>query len=190
MDHGEAIQMMAAERYLLDELTPEERDVFEQHLFDCRECALDLRAGALFVSEARSQLADMGSQPATTDSAQAVLGKQRSARKSWSFWGRPAFAVPALAAMLAVIAYQNVSTIPSLRKAANEPRILHSSAIHAGTRGAAHTPLMADRVGGVALTVELSQSSLYSSYAFELHDPAGKQMWTRTIMPSNQGSGE
>ena len=50
MDHGEALQMMAAERYLLDELTPEERDAFELHMFGCHECALDLRAGAAFMT--------------------------------------------------------------------------------------------------------------------------------------------
>jgi len=56
MDHSEAVEQMAAERYLLDELTPDAREAFEAHLFDCPDCALDLRAGAAFVEEAKVQL--------------------------------------------------------------------------------------------------------------------------------------
>lgn len=50
MGHDEAIQMLAAERYLLDELDHKLREEFEEHLFDCRECALDLRAGVIFLA--------------------------------------------------------------------------------------------------------------------------------------------
>ena len=42
MTHSEAVQQMAAERYLLDELAPDVRDAFEEHMFDCQECALDV----------------------------------------------------------------------------------------------------------------------------------------------------
>ena len=45
MDHEAAVQQMVVEQYLLDELAPELRDEFEEHLFDCAECSLDLRAG-------------------------------------------------------------------------------------------------------------------------------------------------
>jgi anti-sigma factor RsiW len=36
MKHEEAVQQLAIERYLLDELTPELREQFEEHLFDCQ----------------------------------------------------------------------------------------------------------------------------------------------------------
>ena len=35
---------MAVEKYLLQELAGEERDQFEEHFFDCQECATDLGA--------------------------------------------------------------------------------------------------------------------------------------------------
>ena len=56
MDHNEATKQMAAERYLLDELTPELRDAFEEHAFDCPECSVDLRAGATFIGAAKVEL--------------------------------------------------------------------------------------------------------------------------------------
>ena len=56
MDHNEAIQQMVAERYLLGELTAEQRDAFEEHAFDCPECSLDLRAGAAFIDTAKVEL--------------------------------------------------------------------------------------------------------------------------------------
>ena len=49
MDHTDATRLMATDQYLLNELAPEVRDEFEEHLFGCSECALDLRSGAAFV---------------------------------------------------------------------------------------------------------------------------------------------
>ena len=46
MTHDEAIKNMAAERYILDELEPAERDAFEEHFFDCTECTADVRDAA------------------------------------------------------------------------------------------------------------------------------------------------
>ena len=50
MSHDEAVQTLAAEKYLLEELDPSLRDEFEEHVFDCNECSLDLRAGATFLA--------------------------------------------------------------------------------------------------------------------------------------------
>ena len=35
MDHSEAVQLMATERYLLGELSPDQREAFEEHFFEC-----------------------------------------------------------------------------------------------------------------------------------------------------------
>lgn len=50
MSHDEAVRCLAAEQYLLEEMTPELRDEYEQHFFVCHECAVDLIAGAAFLT--------------------------------------------------------------------------------------------------------------------------------------------
>jgi len=187
MDHGEALQMMAAERYLLDELTQEERDAFELHMFGCQDCALDLRAGAAFIQEAKSQLTELETQVSASPSARPAPAKPEPKKKWWSFLWQPAFAMPAFAALLAVIVFQNVSTIPSLRRSATEPRVLYSNPIHIGTRGAAHTVVQADRTDGLSLSLDLPQSPTYSSYVFELYDPNDEQFWTHSV---SRGTGD
>lgn len=187
MNHSDAIEQMAAERYLLDELTPEEREAFEEHVFDCPECALDLRAGSAFITEAKAQLPGLVSQSA----APATEAPTTAAKKNrWSLWLQPAFAIPAFAVLLALIAYQNISVIPGLKRATVEPRILHSTAIHIGTRGSSHTPVTADRTEGLALSFELPPTSAYLSYVFELYDPSGKQVWTHAVPASAPDAGD
>jgi len=54
MDHNEALRLQAAEKYVLGELPPPLRDEFEEHFFDCQECALDVTATAGFVNNVRN----------------------------------------------------------------------------------------------------------------------------------------
>ena len=158
MDHSEAVEQMAAERYLLDELTPEAREAFEEHLFDCPECSIDLRAGAVFVQEAKALLPDLASPlPAP------VPSRQRSSttrREWWLSWLQPAFAAPAFATLLLVLGYQNLVTFPALRAAANQPRLLAWAPLH-----------------GIALAIDLPPQpnpGAYVSYSIDLYDPQGK----------------
>lgn len=173
MNHSEAVEQMAAERYLLDELPPELREAFEEHLFDCRECALDLRAGAAFVDEAKVQL------PGFAAPGRELPAHDRAPerRRQWFGWLSPAFAVPAMAALVAVIAYQNIATIPALRSAASQPEVLPWSSVHIGTRGAAPAPVIADHAHGVVLLVDLPQQGTYTSYRFALYDAQGERAW-------------
>jgi hypothetical protein len=186
MDHNQAIKEMAAERYLLNELTPELRDAFEEHAFNCPECALDLHAGSAFINIAKGELPVLpAASPAESEPEPVRPIKKRI---DWQAWLRPAFAIPAFAALLVVVSYQNLATIPSLRRAASEPSVVPSASFHAGTRGNAHTQVEADRRHGAVLSIELPQDSGYVSFAFELYDPQGKQLWTRSITASQARS--
>ena len=190
MDHSEAVKQMAAERYLLNELPPDLRDAFEQHFFDCPECALDVRAAAAFVNEAKVQL------PAIAEQSEPIAPKGSGTpvkKRSWLDWLRPLFSTPAIVApvfatLLVVIGFQNLVTFPALRTAATEPRLLPSVALHTGTRAGDHPVIEADRKVGVILRVEVPDQTAYSSYTVDLYDPAGKLAWTQNFSSAAIGA--
>src|SRR5258708_31824012 len=131
MDHDEAVRQKATERYLLDELDPGLKDQFEEHLFDCQDCALDVRAAAMFVEQVKVVLGE----PTVTSSMQTPVTVP--AKAGWLAWFRPAFAVPVLAVLLAVVGYQNFVTYPRLMQAANQPQVGPWASVNVSTRGAA-----------------------------------------------------
>jgi hypothetical protein len=58
MDHTAVVREKTTERYLLNELEPQVREEFEEHYFDCPECAQDVSAGSLFVEHSKLVLAE------------------------------------------------------------------------------------------------------------------------------------
>ena len=56
MDHQEAVNTLASERYQLGEMSERERDAFEEHYFSCAICAESVRVGALIEGGARAGL--------------------------------------------------------------------------------------------------------------------------------------
>jgi len=56
MSHDQAVSSQAAERYVLGELTPGEREAFEGHYFDCAACFEQVETGAQFLGRAREVL--------------------------------------------------------------------------------------------------------------------------------------
>jgi hypothetical protein len=178
MDHNEAVKQKAAEKYLLNELPTDARDAFEEHFFDCPDCALDLRAGAAFINEAKTQLPELAaSQPPRVSPEPKKLNEKRN---GWLSWWSPAIAAPAFATLLLFIGYQNLVTYPALRATADQPRILPVVPAHGATRGA-HIPVSADRKHGVAFPLDLAQQPGIASYAIDLFDSQGKTVWTGTV---------
>lgn len=53
MDHDSVIDNKTPERYMLGELTDAEGDAYEEHYFECPECAEELRSGVEFMHCAR-----------------------------------------------------------------------------------------------------------------------------------------
>jgi len=182
MDHNEAIQQMMVEKYLLDELSPESREEFEAHFFGCRECAEDLRAGAVLIENFKSGLAQ------ETAEKPARVPERFGAKSGWLAWLRPALVMPVLAVLAAVVIYQNLVTYPQLKMAANVPQVLPWASVSVSSRGA-NTPVISTRRGeGFLLFVNVPPDTRYSSYLAELQDPAGKVDWSLTIPASSDDS--
>ena len=177
MEHYEAIEMMASERYLLDELTPEVRDAYEEHMFGCTECANEVRFGAAFVDHAKEILPTMTVASAPVRQPVKVIAEKRD----WFAWLRPAIMVPAFACLLAIVGYQNLVTYPALQASASEPRILPPSTVLQGATRGGLPVVYADLVTGSTITVPLQQNASYSAYKFEFFDSKSKLIWTRTM---------
>lgn len=172
---------MAAERYLLNELAPEAREAFEEHFFDCSDCALDLRAAAAFVDEAKVQLPQLA-KPAPFLARPKAEGSNPK-RDRWMAWWRPVFVAPAFAALLLAFGYQNLVTFPALRASADQPSIFPVAAIPGALRSNARPGISASHKNGVALSLDLSPTpgtASFVSYSLELYDPSHKLVWTGT----------
>ncbi len=181
MDHDVVVRLKMTEGYLLGELDPEARHEFEEHFFDCPDCALDVRAGALFVEQSKVVLAET-SQPVSPG---LPVTAPIPAKPRWFAWSRPAFAVPLMALLLAVIGYQNLVTYPQLQQASNSPRVLAWASLNVGTWGSGG-PVISTRPGeGFLLFVRIPPDGSYSRYVAELHNPAGKLEWSLTIPASS-----
>jgi hypothetical protein len=177
MDHAEATSQLAVERYLLGELGPEARDAFEEHFFDCEECSTELRAMTLFLSQAKQELA----LPIRN------VSSPETKRKLFSFSSllRPAFAVPAMAAMLLVIGFQNTVTFPHLKNEAaiaSHPQILPSvSLVDGGSRSGEMRTVTVDAGQPFLLFVDVPSESRFSAYLCSLYSPSGKLVSQITV---------
>jgi putative zinc finger protein len=178
MDHAEAVRQKATEKYLLNELDPDLRDQFEEHMFDCQDCALDVRAAAMFVEQAKVALVES---PATSELRVRALAP----RPGWFSWFRPAFAMPVLALLLAVVGYQNLVTYPRLMRESNQPEVGSWASINVSTRGPEAKIVKVQPGEGFTLLVNRPPDSSYSAYTLQLYNPAGKLQWTGRIPASS-----
>lgn len=183
MDHDEAVRQHATERYLLNELEPEVRDQFEDHLFDCQDCALDVRAAAMFVEQSKVALAE----PPVLSPVR--VPDRATAKPGWFAWLRPAFAVPALALLLAVVGYQNFVTVPGLMEAANRPQVSPWASVNVSTRGPAAKQIALHPGEGFGLLINLPPEDGFASYTADLYNPAQKLEWSGAVPKTSAADG-
>jgi Putative zinc-finger len=168
MDHEFAITSQACEKYLLGELSPGLRDAYEEHYFDCAECATQLRIAADVIG-ASQQIFSRTS--VITESVPATR-----ALRGWFAWWRPAIALPVLATLLLILGYQNLVTIPQF-KTVSAPRVLPMfSLISSNTRGESPLVFTAHRNEPIGLYVDIPFAPSYQAYDIKLQDPGGKIM--------------
>jgi anti-sigma factor RsiW len=163
MTHQQALDGLASERYLLDEMTEVERFEFEEHYFDCAECAEDVRLGEMIRHEARRSGPVMAANPQANRPAVVLTSPK--------WWRRPMVAAPwAVAATLAmVVGYQSMVTVPGLRGAVGSQSI-EPVMLRGATRGAATTVTITPGQRFVALSADLLTPPQSSSLAYEILD--------------------
>ena len=163
MTHQHALDGLASERYLLDEMTEVERFEFEDHYFDCVECAEDVRLGDMIRQEALRAGVAMASNT--------QVGRPAVVLTSAKWWRRPMVAAPwAVAATLAlVVGYQSLVTVPGLRDASG-PQSIEPVMLRGATRGAATTVAIAPGQRFVAFSADLLTAPQLSSLTYEVLD--------------------
>ena len=174
MNHSEALQTFAAEKYLLNELSGVQRDEFEEHFFECQECAMDVRSAAAFIAQARTEL-----RPAPQDSP----AKRRS---FFTFFSLPLAGV-LVAGMAAVVIYQNVVTLPRLRSevaTANAPAIVSAtSLIGSASRGTDMPSATASQGKPLFFNVDVPTDDRFSSYQLAFYTPGGSRLDVIDVSP-------
>src|ERR1700722_2999844 len=184
MDHDAVVRQQMTEKYLLDELDPAARDVFEEHYFDCPSCAVDVQAGVVFIEQTKIALA----RESELTPAGSIEARAASIKPPWMaeiYAGvravlRPAIALPVMALLLAVVGYQNLVTYPPLRVASSRPQVLPWAAINVGTYGSGDVSIPITRGQGFALLARIPENG-YARYIAELQNPAGKVEWSLPI---------
>jgi Putative zinc-finger len=172
MDHNQSTTLMAVEKYLLDELTPEVRDEFEEHFFDCQECATDLRATAAFMAAAKQEFkANPVPKPGKAPKGKSLLAP---------FWPS-ALVWAALAASLLVIAYQNLTVFPHFKTEIAElkaPEILPVVSLVGGNSRGGQTPEASVATAHpFLLSFDIPTQDRFSNYTCLLYAPSGSLVW-------------
>lgn len=164
MDHQEWTESRAAERYLLREMAPEERDAFEQHLFECTECGEDVGAGVTFIEGIKAAEA--------ADRAAAARTGRRSRMMAWT-------SSVAASLLLLFAGYQNLVQIPRLRPTFSA--VPPTQELTAPTRGAEDDAITELPAGADRILVPIVSEPPAPRYEVQLRDSAGKVLGTTTI---------
>jgi anti-sigma factor RsiW len=184
MDHDVVVRQKMTERYLLGELDSAARDEFEEHFFDCRDCALDVHAASLFVEQSKLALAEAAAPVSTVQPVSAAPVKAEWFAGLRSIM-RPALVLPVMALLLAVVGYQNLVTYPDLERRLNSPQLLPWASVNVGTYGSEGPVVTTEPGKSFLLFVRIPPGGAYSHYTADLYNPAGKLEWSLTIPASS-----
>jgi len=181
MDHNEAIQLQAAVKYVLGELSQVRREEYEEHYFDCAECAVDIKALATFADNAREVLRQ--------EKAEQRAKELATTRGGWLRWLQPVVAVPVFAALLLIIAYQNAVTIPHAREEASSgaAQILFNSHSLRGvnTAGEEGRKLSIRPAEAFFLNFDFVPTRSFDNYIGQLEDAQGHVLLRSKIAGGN-----
>jgi hypothetical protein len=185
MNHKEAIDLQAAAKYVLGELSPAKRDEYEDHYIDCPECAKDVHAAAAFADTTREVFWQ-------EERAGAEKTRDR-ARGGWFAWLKPVVAVPAFAVLLLVVAYQNTVTIPRAKQEATEGAAqLFTTSFSlqmANVRGGEEVKVRVHPNESFSLKFDFTPSQSFASYVCELQDASGRSL-LRESLPGTSANKE
>jgi hypothetical protein len=184
MDHAEATQMRAVERYVLADLSVSEVEDFERHFFDCPQCSEELRILSVLRENARAVFIEQHS--SSSISAVPVSGPSVAAAKSprsgWRFW-------PMLAPALAMLAFAVYVGYFAGERKTGEPQSVNAYPLYAVSRGA--ETVIAPPVGAQFFTLYMDRTwdRDFASYRAVVRDEgqAGAERFSMTLPAPEPG---
>jgi hypothetical protein len=176
--HQEAVDTLATERYLLDEMPDEDRQAFEEHFFSCDVCADDLRIAAAMVQGAKAGFAG-----SSTSGRVVPLTVKRPTVSNPSWYRSAALPWAAAATLACVAAYQSFWVVPSLRRDMS-PVALVPVTLHPASRGQEVTVSLGTRTGPVNLALEINDPPQGGEVTYDLSSSDGRHIVSgRTAAP-------
>jgi hypothetical protein len=180
MTHNQALETMAAERYLLDEMSEIERFRFEEHFFDCEECAETMRLGHRLRTDAKHLFV---ASPSSAADRTAAVVPISAARPAW----RPSLRVAlpwAAAAILAVGLVYEVRD-PGTPRIGEDLQALSPVALRPASRGEVPTLTVPESGGSVALALDVNMGAAGQAIPYRLTRADGREVATgRVTVPA------
>lgn len=180
MEHTQALETHASDRYLLGQLSAAEADAFEEHYFECPVCAEDVRLGMSFLEGGR-RLVHEPAAPITAPPATAPALPIAS-HPRWGKW------IPAAAAAAVLALAGNFVVLMRMQNAAPVPRMVAMSD-HAFFEGLARDaadpiqPLILPKGSVAELSIELTPPRPFRRYEARVLRANNKVVATCPIAP-------
>lgn len=163
--HQEAIEEHLAERYLLGEMSADDAERFEQHFFECPDCASAVEEGQVLLANGREAVRSL-------QRSSEIREARPSLWTSLMHWlSRPAGFVPVAACLFlaGLAAYQNTVTIPGLRRVRDAARVVPAFQLIAASRGEGSTITVPRGASSFIVSVDVPPDAQFSIYECELN---------------------
>jgi len=188
MEHTEAIDKGAAERYALREMSEPERDQYEEHFFDCPECAEEVRAAAIFLDNAEAVVR------AKPFGWRTQADPSPGWQSGWKalFWPVPLAAAATLTLSLGgPAAYLAFFRLPQLERVIAEGQTLQAAPSYflSVSRSEPEVVRVSPAEHRVALTLSRSSDRTFPFYLCEVRDASDRALISNVI-PGPRQEGE
>jgi hypothetical protein len=185
MDHETAIRLNATERYFLGELPAEDRDAFEEHYFECEECAADVQAMTIFAANAREVFRQERSGPPRADPPAMPAGVLSRHRVLW-------ISAALNLCLLAVSGYIWFGVQPQIRRElaeAKAPQFVQDVSVLGVARGPGDLREIAAATRRIVFSFYLREP--FQSFAYQLKPESGPVQPRQTLpAPPKEDSAE
>jgi hypothetical protein len=182
MDHETAVQLQAAERYVLEEFSPKERADFEEHFFGCPGCADEVRSATILAANTRVVLkeAALDEQNARKAAAERA-GRRNRLRLFWPLTASAALNFALLAAF--GLTRLHPADLPA---SGVEPQFYRSFGVPAASRSAIASFSLPAGSRFFGARFDLMPGQHFESFEYQILDSAGTSRSGRSL-PSPGG---